>query len=107
MIISFDDFKKLDIRIGKVISAERVEGADKLIKLQIDFGKEKRQIVAGMAEFFDPEHFIGKEIPILINLEPRSFKGVESQGMILAADVGGKPVLLHPEKEVPPGSIVK
>ena len=107
MAITFDDFRKLDIRIGKVLSAERVENTDKLIKLQIDLGSEKRQIVAGMGEFFEPSHFVGKELTILTNLEPRTFKGVQSQGMILAADVGGKPILLHPEKEIPPGSIVK
>ena len=107
MVITFDDFKKLDIRIGKVLSAERVKGADKLIKLQIDLGTEKRQIVVGMAKFFEPDHFIGKELPILTNLESKSFKGIKSQGMILATDVNGKPILLHPEKEVPAGSIVR
>ena len=107
MKILFDDFKKLDIRIGKVISAEKVKDSNKLIKLQVDLGAENRQIVAGMAEFFEPIHFIGKQVPILVNLEPKTFKGIESQGMILAADVNGKPFLLHPEIEVPEGSIVR
>ena len=107
MVITFNDFKKLDIKIGKVLSAEKVEGSDKLIKVEIDLGVEKRQIVAGMAEFFEPYHLIGKEVPVLTNLEPRTFKGIESQGMILAADVNGKPVLLHPEYEIPAGSIVR
>lgn len=106
-MITFEDFKKLEIKIGKVLSSEKIEWADKLLKLEIDFGSEKRQLVAGMAEFFDPDYFIGKEIPVLINLEPRTFKGIESQGMILAIDVDGKPVLLFPEKEVPPGSIIR
>lgn len=106
-MITFKDFKKLEIKIGKIIFAERVEGTDKLIRLEIDLGTEKRQLIAGMAEFFEPDYLIGKEIPILTNLEPRNFKGIESQGMILAVDVDGKPVLLHPEKEVPPGSIIK
>ncbi len=105
--ITFEDFKKLDIRIGKVISAEKVQSADKLIKLIIDLGTEKRQIIAGMAEFYPPEHFTGKEMPILANIEPKKFKGLESHGMIMAADVDGHPVLLHPEKEIPAGSIVK
>lgn len=104
---SFEDFRKLDIRIGKVITAEKVEGADKLLRLQIDFGNEKRQIIAGMAEFFEPTQFIGKEVPVLLNIEFKKFRGLESQGMILAADVDGKPVLLHPEHNVPEGSIVK
>jgi len=106
-MITFEDFKKLEIKIGKIFSVERVERTDKLIRLEIDLGTEKRQLIAGMAEFFEPDYLIGKEIPILTNLEPRNFKGIESQGMILAVDVDGKPVLLHPEKKVPPGSIIK
>ncbi len=105
--ITFEDFKKLEIKIGKVLSAEKIEGADKLLKLEIDFGTEKRQLVAGMAEFFEPSYFVGKEFPVLCNLEERKFKGVKSQGMILAADVEGRPVLLHPSEEIPPGSLVK
>jgi len=106
-MITFDDFEKLEIRMGKVLSAERVRGTDKLMRLEIDFGTEKRQLVAGMAEFFESNHLMGKELPVLVNLEPRKFKGIESQGMVLAVDVDGKPVLLHPEEEVPPGSIVR
>jgi methionine--tRNA ligase beta chain len=107
-MITYDDFKKLDIRIGKILSAEKVEGTDKLLKLVIDCGEEKRQVVAGIAETYQPDQIIGKEIPVLLNLEPRSIRGVESSGMMLAAvDVGGKPVLLQPDGEVPPGSIVR
>ncbi|MBE0426572.1 MAG: methionine--tRNA ligase subunit beta [Nitrospirae bacterium] len=105
--ITFDDFKKLDIRIGKIISAEKVKGTDKLMKMEVDIGAEKRQLMAGIAEFFEPVHLIGKEVPVLLNLEPRNIRGLESQGMILAVDVDGKPVLLHPEKEVPPGSVIR
>ena len=106
-MITFDDFKRLDIRIGRVISAERVEGTDKLLKLEIDLGTEKRQLVAGMAEFFQSEQLIGKELPVLVNLEPRKIRGIESKGMILAVDIEGRPILLGPEEEVPPGSIVR
>ncbi|MBN4071784.1 methionine--tRNA ligase [bacterium AH-315-F18] len=106
-MISYDDFLKMDIRIGRIESAEKVEGADKLIRLVISFSQESRQIVAAMAEFFSPEYFIGKEVPVLLNLPYRKFRGIESQGMILAADVEGRPVLLHPEQHVPPGSRVK
>ncbi len=81
-----------------------MDGTDKLIKLEIDFGNEKRQVLTGVAEFLEPSHFVGKQIPVFTNLEPRKFKGEESQGMILAVDVDGKPVLLHPEKEVPNGA---
>lgn len=107
-MITFEDFKKLDIRIGKVLSAEKIADADKLLKLVFDLGSEKRQIIAGIAEFFpDPSVLIGRQMPILVNLEPRKFRGHESQGMMLAADVDGTPILLHPEKEIPPGSIIK
>lgn len=103
-MINFSEWKKLELRIGKILLVEKVENSDKLIKLQVDLGKEKRQIVAGIAEFFKPKDLIGKEIPILVNLEPKMFRGVESKGMILAVDIEGRPVLLHPEKEIPPGS---
>ncbi len=107
-LIKFEDFQKLDIRIGKVISAEKVPEADKLIKFIFDIGGEKRQIMAGMSEFFnDPSILIGREMPILINIVPRKFKGYESQGMIIAADVDGRPILLHPEREIPAGSVVR
>jgi methionine--tRNA ligase beta chain len=79
-MITFDDFKKLDIRIGKILSAEKVSGTDKLMKLEVDFSAEKRQLVAGIAEFFEPDHLIGKEIPVLLNLEPRSIRGIDNQG---------------------------
>ena len=104
---TFDDFAKLEIKIGKVLSAEKVEGADKLLKLQVDFTSEQRQIVSGIAEFYFPDDLVGKEFPFIVNLEPRIIIGVESQGMILAADVDGGAVLLNPDKEVPPGSKVK
>jgi len=104
--IGFSDFMKMDIRIGKIIKAERAEGTDKLMKMQVDFGSEKRQIVAGVAEFYKPEELEGKKCPFLFNLEPKFFKGHESQGMILAVDVDDDCVLLHPNKEVEPGAKV-
>lgn len=107
MNITFEDFEKLRIRIGLIVNADRIEGADKLLKLQIDFGDGKRQIVSGIAEFYTPEKLIGKQFPFIVNLEPRIIRGVESQGMILAIDVKGKAVLLKPQKKVPPGSFVK
>lgn len=106
-MITFDDFKKIDMRIGKVLSAEKVEGTDKLMNIKIDLGTEMRQLVAGIADMYEPHSLIGKEIPVLINLEPRKIRGIESQGMILAVDVGGKPVIMHPDREVPPGSTIK
>ena len=106
-MISFEDFKKLDIRIGKVISAERVPDSDKLIKLIFDMGDHERQVVAGIAEVYEPDNLIGKEMLVLVNLEPRNLKGFDSNGMILAASTDGGPVLICPEREVPPGSVVK
>ena len=106
-MITIDDFKKLEIKIGTIISAERIEGADKLLKLQVDLGSEKRQICAGIAQWYAPEDLVGKQIPILANLEPRMLRGNESQGMMLAADSEGRPILLHPETKIANGSIVR
>lgn len=108
-LINFDDFAKLEIRIGKIISAEKIPEGDKLLKLMIDFGDEKRQIMSGIAEFFpDPNVLVGKSVPVLINLAPRKFRGYESQGMVLVAETaGGKIVFLKPEEEVAVGSVVR
>ena len=106
-MVTLEDFQKLEIRIGKVLSVEKVAGADKLLKFIFDFGSEQRQIIAGMATFFpEPSSLEGKEMPVLLNIEPRTFRGEVSHGMIIAADVDGHPVLLHPEREVEPGSMV-
>jgi methionyl-tRNA synthetase len=106
-IIDINEFAKLDLRIGKIENAERVEGSKKLIKLEVDVGDETRQLVAGIAEEYNPESLIGKLVPILANLKPVKLMGVESQGMILAVDVNGKPILLHPDVEVPAGSRIR
>lgn len=105
--VPFDHFQALDIRIGRVLSAQRVEGADKLLLLEMDFGDEKRQLVAGLALTHQPEQLVGKLLPVLLNLEPKIIRGIESQGMILAVVVDNTPVLLLPEKEVPTGSSVR
>ena len=107
---SIEDFQKLEIKVGKVLSAERIEGSDKLLKLMFDIGEaEPRQILAGIAEHIeDPQILVGKEIPVITNLEPRKMRGEMSNGMILAASTSeGSPVLLHPAEEVPPGTIVR
>ena len=105
-MINYEDFKKVQVRIGLIVEAERVEGTDKLLKLQVDFGDEKRQIVSGIAQFYAPEKLIGKQFPFVVNLEPRMIRGVESNGMILGISSGEKVVLLKPQKKVLPGSIV-
>lgn len=111
-LVNFEDFKKIDVRIGKILTAEKIEGADRLLKLEVDFGEYRRQIVSGIAEFYKPEDLIGKECPFIVNLTPRNFMGVESQGMLFAIKVdpsagsGQAAVLLHPDQEVPEGSIL-
>lgn len=106
--ITFEEFKKVEIRIGKILSAEKVENADKLLKLEVQFNTEigKRQIVSGIAEYYKPDELVGKKLPFIVNLEPRKFKGVESQGMLLAVQNDDKPVLLVPNIDIPEGSIV-
>ncbi len=104
-MVSFDDFARLDIRIGTIRSADRVQGTDKLMRL--DVGGEMRQVVAGIAPHYTAQQLIGKQVPVLVNLEPRKLRGVESQGMILAVDVEGRAILLTPEGQVPPGSKVR
>ena len=107
-MITFDDFQKLDIRMGEIVAAERVAGTDKLLKVTVNIGNETRQLVAGIAESYAPESVVGRKVPILTNLEPKTIRGVESQGMILCPSTSeGKPVLLQPEQEVPIGAIVK
>ncbi|MBI2573786.1 MAG: methionine--tRNA ligase subunit beta [Candidatus Wildermuthbacteria bacterium] len=103
--ISFEDFKKLELRAAKVMSAEKVEGSEKLVRLQVSIGDGERQIIAGIGKHYNPEELVGREIIIVANLEPRQLMGLESQGMLLAA--GEKePVLLQPDKEVAPGSLI-
>jgi methionine--tRNA ligase beta chain len=106
-MISFEDFQKIDLRVAKIIKAEKIEGSEKLLNLEIDLGSEKRQIVAGISQFYEPEDLIGKEIVVVANLEPKKLMGIESQGMLLAAEKDGKPVILIPEKEVPPGTKIR
>ena len=105
-LISFGDFQKLDLRVGKIISAEPIENADRLLKLQVDLGTEKRQVVAGIAEHYKPEILIGKQVIVVVNLEPATIRNVESHGMILAAS-GDSVVLASPETEVPLGTQIK
>jgi len=103
--IQFDDFAKLDIRVGTILSAEKVAKADKLLKLEIDLGFEKRTIVSGIALHFKPEDLVGKQVVIVANLAPRKLKGIESNGMILSAeDENGKLHLVNPEQIINPGA---
>jgi methionine--tRNA ligase beta chain len=103
-MINFEDFQKLDLRVGKILESEKIEGSEKLLKLQVDIGESKIQLVAGIAKFYKTHELINKEIIVLKNLKPRKILGVESQGMLLAADDKGTPVILTPDKEAKPGS---
>ncbi len=105
--IGYDEFKKLDIRIAEVKRAEKVAGADKLLQLTLDDGQGERQIVAGIALWYEPESLVGKKIVLLANLQPAKIRGVESQGMLLAADIDGRAVILRPDEDVPAGSKVR
>jgi methionine--tRNA ligase beta chain len=106
-VANIDDFNKLSIKIGTIRSAEKVEGSSKLLKLDVDLGHERRQILAGIGEKYDPKDLKGKQIPVLANLEPRKLMGLESNGMILAADINGEPVLLQPDEKVANGTTVR
>ena len=106
-MITFEDFKKIELKVAKIITAEEIPGAEKLLKLQIDLGGEKRQIVAGIKKAYNANDLLGKEIVVIANLEPRMVMGIESQGMLLAAADDNGPVLLRPDRDVPPGSGVK
>lgn len=106
MSMTYDDFAKLEIRIGTVTAVSVVEGADRLLQLTVDVGEpEPRQIISGIREFFaDETELVGKQCPFLVNLEPRTIKGLVSQGMILAGGEAETFTLLHPSQEVPPGT---
>ena len=103
-MITVDDFKKIELKVAKILEAERVEGSDKLIKMQLSLGEEERQVIGGIGKAYEPEQLIGREIIIVANLEPRSLMGLESQGMLLAASDENGIALLAPDKEVLPGS---
>ena len=110
--VSISDFSKADLRVGRVIGAERVAGSDKLLKLIVDTGAEKREIIAGLGQSYTPDQVIERNVVIVANLLPRMFRLREgpplvSQGMLLAAEVEGEVVLLVSDKPVPPGTKVK
>ncbi|MCS7201006.1 MAG: methionine--tRNA ligase subunit beta [Patescibacteria group bacterium] len=105
-MIKIDDFLKLDLRVAKILNAERIEESDKLIKIQIDIGSEKRTIVAGIGNKYKPEELIGQLIVVVSNLEPKMIKGVKSEGMLLAVNSKNGPVLVVPLEQVLAGERV-
>lgn len=105
--ITIDDFAKVDLRVAKVLECEKVEGSDKLLKLQLEVGSEKRQVVSGIAKYYKPEDLIGKSLVLVANLKPVKLRGVESNGMILAAAEGDSVVVVTPLSDIPSGSQVR
>ena len=107
--IAIDDFVKVDLRVAQIVVAERIPKADKLLRLEVDLGYEKRQILSGIAEWYTPEELIGRKIVVIANLAPRKMRGLESHGMLLAASNGenGKPVLATFGEEIALGSRLK
>jgi methionyl-tRNA synthetase len=107
--IGIEDFSKVEMRVGQVKTAERIVGADKLLKLTVDIGSETRQICAGIAQFYEPDALVGRKVVVVVNLAPRKMRGVESNGMIVAASVGpdGRPVLAGFTEDVEVGARLK
>jgi methionyl-tRNA synthetase len=108
-VITIDDFVKVDLRAGTVVEAERVKGADKLLRLIVDLGFEKRQVLAGIAKVYDPEKLIGRKVVVVANLQPRKLRGLESNGMIVAASFGNEdpPILAGFLEDTPNGARLK
>jgi methionine--tRNA ligase beta chain len=105
MEITFEEFQKLDMRIGRIVEANQIPGSRNLIRMIVDFGSEKRQAVSGLLQWYKPEDLVGKKCAFILNLQRRKFMGVESQCMILAAeDDRGNVVILQPEKDISEGS---
>ena len=104
--ISFNEFKKINLQIGKITSAENLEGYNKILKVLVDIGNEKREILSGIARHYDTNELIGKYVVICTNLEPKKIGNSISNGMLLAAEKDGKPILLTVNEEVDPGSAI-
>jgi methionyl-tRNA synthetase len=106
-MITFDEFKKMDLRVGEILKAEKVEGTDKLVKMEVDIGTEKRTMVAGVADVYAPEELEGKKVIVIANLKPAVIRGIESQGMLLAAEIEGKAIIPSFDTDVPTGAKVR
>jgi tRNA-binding protein len=104
---TYDDFAKLDIRVAKIIEVEKIPGKSKIIKGVIDLGEEKRQVIIGGAEYYQPEELVNKKVIVISNLEPRKIAGVESNAMLLAADLNDRPFWLTVNEDVPLGTKIK
>ena len=106
-IVTFDEFKKMDLRVGEILKAEKVPGTDKLIKIEVNIGTEKRTMVAGVGDTYSPEELVGKKLVVIVNLKPAVIRGIESQAMLLAAEVGGKAIIPFFDREISAGAKVR
>lgn len=107
MSVSYDDFAKLDIRVAKIISTESIPGKTRIVKGIIDLGSETRNVIIGGAQYYKPEDIVGKIVIVIVNLEPKTMAGVESNAMLLAADVDDRPFWLTVNEDIPLGSPIK
>ena len=105
--VSYDDFSKLDLRVAKIISTEKIPDKTRIIKGIISLGDEERDVIIGGAQFYEPEDLIGKTVIVVANLEPKKMAGVESNAMLLAADIDDKPFWLTVDEDVPEGTKIK
>ena len=105
--ISIEDFARVQMRVGQILEAEKIEGSRKLMKMRVDIGTEVRQVVAGIAEAYEPASLLNRKVVLVANLKPARLMGVESDGMIVAASIGGKPVLATFTEDVPNGTLLK
>lgn len=106
-MLDYEDFAKVELRVAKIVHAEPVPKADRLLRMDITLGDEERQLVAGIAEHYRPEELVGKLIVVVANLKPAKIRGVESRGMLLAASAGDQVKLLTVDGDLPPGSTVR
>lgn len=107
MSATFKDFEKLAFKVGKITAAERIPGMRKILKVQVDIGERVAQALAGGAEYYEPDTFLGKRVVVVTNLETKTIAGVKSEVMLLAADLQGKPIWITVEDDVPAGTIVR
>jgi len=107
MSIDYDDFSKLDLRVAKILAVEKIPGKSRIVKGEIDLGEEKRNVIIGGAEFYEADELIGKTVIAVINLMPKKIAGIESNAMLLAADLDNKPFWLTVDEDVPPGTKIK
>ena len=105
--ITIDDFIKVELRVAEVLSAERVPKSDKLLNVRVSLGEEERTVLAGMAEYYEPEALVGRKVIMVANLAPRKMRGLVSQGMLLAAEADGKVSLLQPDQDLPAGATIR